>query len=231
MRHRTLRGRLVYRHLDGAERGRERFVVTAHEDGARTLRAVCEIDADEVLRDVTYSVDRDYRPVDAFVRLTVREQFLGCGWFLFDEHEAQFESYTAAEGRVSQRVDVPARPRAFGSHPISADAWLTAALEADGPRQQYFDNVFVSSYAFNGAGGPLLYPMHFGLEQLGVERVTVPAGTFDCRHLRFLLEDSEVAGHPPYDLWISADDRYLCVRAIVGAPKNYLYELAELASD
>ena len=228
MRHRTLRGRLVYRHLDGAERGRERFVVTVHEDGCRTLRAVCEIDADEVLRDVTYSVNRAYQPLDAFVRLTVREQFLGSGWFLFGDREASCESYTAAEGRVSQRVPVPARPLAFGSHPISADAWLTAAFDPDGAARQFFDNVFISSYAFNGAGGPLLYPIHFGLERLGVESVTVAAGTFVCRHMRFLLDDSEVVGHPQYDLWISADERHLCVRAIVGEPKNYLYELAAL---
>ena len=231
MRHRTVRGQLAYHHLDGPERGRERFTITIHENGCRTLRAVCEIDADEVLRDVTYSVNHAYQPLDAFVRLTVRERFLGCGWFLFEDDVASCESFTAAEGRVSQRIRVPARPLAFGSHPISADAWLTAVFDVSGAREQYFDNVFISSYAFNGAGGPLLYPIHFGLEHLGRERITVPAGEFECRHVRFLLDGSEVAGHPQYDLWISDDDRYLCVRALVGSPKDYLYELVALEPD
>lgn len=229
MQHQTIDGRLTYRHVHGEERGRESFRITMHPDRRRTLRATCEIDADEVLRDVTYSVDSDFRPLDAFVRLTVCERFLGCGWFLFADDHAACESHTALEGRVSQRVAVPAWPRAFGTHPITADAWMTGAFDTNGPARQFFDNAFISSYAFNGAGGPLLYPIHFGLELLGTETIRVASGEHACRHYRFLLQDSEVAGHPQYDLWTTADDVNLCVRAQVGEPKNYVYELDALS--
>ncbi|HSN73197.1 MAG TPA: hypothetical protein VLT59_16905 [Steroidobacteraceae bacterium] len=225
---RTLRGRLVYRHEGGPERGRESFTITRHGDGTKTLRALCEIDADEVLRDVTYSVDAQHRPLDAFVRLTVHERFFGSGWFVFGEHAATCEAYTALEGRISQRVELRRRPTAFGTHPISADAWLTAAFEPTGPRRQFFDDAYVSSYAFNGVGALALYPIHFGLEYLGETEVTVPAGTFGCRHFRFLLDDSEVAGHPDYELFTTTDGLHVCVRAWVGAPKRYVYELAQV---
>jgi len=228
MHHETLRGRLVYRHLSGAERGRERFTMTAHADGTHTLRANCEIDLEGLLRDVVYTVNQQFRPVDAFVRLTLRERFLGSGWFLFTDREASCESYTAAEGRVSQRVAVSERPLVFGTHPITADAWLTGAFSLKGPTQQFFTNGFISSYAFNGASGPLLHPIRFGLEFLGVESVNVGAGSFDCRRFRFLLDDSEVAGHPPYEVWTTDDDARVCVKAWVGAPRDYVYELTDL---
>ena len=69
MRHRTYAGKIVYLTDGAGEMGRERFRVTVHDDGRRTLRAICEMDDDELLRDVTHTVDRHFRPLDAFVRL------------------------------------------------------------------------------------------------------------------------------------------------------------------
>jgi hypothetical protein len=227
MKHVTLRGVLQYRYLDGAERGRERFTVTRHGDGRRILRTCCEIDPDEVLRDVTYAVDEHFRPLDAFVRITVRDRFVGSGWFLFARDLATCETYTALEGRISQRIALETPAHAFGSHPITSDAWLTALFDPAGPREQYFTRLFISSYAFNGATGPMLLPVQFGLQHVGHERVTVPAGSFACNRYRFLLDDSEVAGHPAYDIWAMDGGDHLCVRALVGEPKNYLYELLE----
>ena len=57
MRHSTIRGKILYLR-DGFETGREWFTVTKHVDGARTFRALCEMDDHELLRDVTYSVVR-----------------------------------------------------------------------------------------------------------------------------------------------------------------------------
>lgn len=56
---------------------------------------------------------------------------------------------------------------------------------------------------------------------MGLEEVTVPAGTFECEHFRFLLKD-----HPPEELWCSIDD-YIMVKIrwdLLGTA----YELVEL---
>jgi hypothetical protein len=54
----------------GAQTGRERFAITTTADGARTLRPQCEMWDDELLRDVTFAINADDRPLDAFIRLT-----------------------------------------------------------------------------------------------------------------------------------------------------------------
>ncbi len=53
----------------GAQTGRERLAITTAGDGARTLRAHCEMWDDELLRDVTFAIDANYRPLDGFIRL------------------------------------------------------------------------------------------------------------------------------------------------------------------
>ena len=228
MRHRRIRAKILYTGPQG-ERGREAIDLTCHIDGARMLRAVTEIEEGEVLRDVTTEYDAQYRPVDCSMRLRVMDRFAGSGWFRFSDRLASGEMFTAAEGRLSQRVDVDAHPRAFGSHAITSDGILTSMFDLKGPKRQYFDKLFISSYAFNGATGPFLMPLSIGMEYQGVEKLTVGAGTFDCHHFTYLLGGTEFDYHPPYDIWVTTDGDYVTVRAFVGTPKDYLYELVEYA--
>ena len=129
--HRRIRGKLHYTSdkpgRKGVERGREYFTITVNGDGRRTLRAYTEIDdAPNVMRDVTLSLRPDWKPSDAFVRISVGDEFMGSSWFRFTEHEAQCEGYTVAEGRISQRYPTERHIDGFGTHPIQADAWMTA---------------------------------------------------------------------------------------------------------
>ncbi len=199
--------------------------MTVHDDGRRLLRARTEIEEGEVLRDVTHTLDSRFRPIDCTVRLQVEDRFVGSGWFWFEEHCAIGECVTAVGGRLSQRIATPERARCFGSHALVSDGILTAAHDRAGPARQQIGNAFLSSYAFNGATGPMLCPIIFGLEYLGAADVEVPAGRFRCDHYRYLLDDSEVAGHPPYEVWVSADGDRVLVRAEVGTPKDFVYEL------
>jgi hypothetical protein len=225
MGYRLIHGELCYTH-DGRERGRERFSISVHADGSRILRAMSEIFETRVLRDVSVRVGPDWCPRDAFVRITVNDEFRGSGWFVFDEGEAQCEALHAPATRVSQRSKCTGRVRSFGTHPILADGWHTALFDMDGARQQQFDRLMISSYAFDGATGPELLPNVFGLEFIGIEEITVPAGAFRCRHFRFLLRGTAFDYHPPYDVWVTDDGDNVMVRALVGAPKDFLYELA-----
>jgi hypothetical protein len=144
MPHRTIRGTLAYTsekpERKGQERGRERFTMTIHADGRRTLRALSEIDdPPPVLRDVTLSVGSDWKPTDCFVRLSVGDRFMGSSWFRFSDREVECEGYTAQEGRISQRVILDAPLRVFGTHPIAADAWLTNVAALDRGSQWQLD--------------------------------------------------------------------------------------------
>jgi len=223
--YRLVHGTIDYTHA-GRVRGHERFTISAHGDGSRILRTTSEIFETGVLRDVSMRVGADWCPRDAFVRLTISDQFRGSGWFVFDEHEAQGEALHAPASRVSQRVRLEQPVRSFGTHPILGDSWHTALFDMNGPATQQFENLMISSYAFDGSTGPELLPVAFGLELVGIEDVEVPAGRFRTRHFRFLLRKTEFHDHPPYDVWVTDDGDYVTVRARVGSPRDLLYELA-----
>jgi len=222
--YRLVHGELDYTHA-GRKRGHERFTISVHGDGSRILRAMSEIFETRVLRDVSLRVGPDWCPRDVFLRLTVSDEFRGSGWFTFDEGEARGEALHAPASRLSQQVRLSRRVRSFGTHPIQGDAWHAGMFDLAGPPRQHFRDVMISSYAFDGATGPELLPLSFGLEWLGTEEVNVPAGSFRCRRFRFLLGEGEFSDHPPYEVWVTADGDNVLVRARVGPPRDLLYEL------
>ncbi|PVG80788.1 hypothetical protein DDE18_21290 [Nocardioides gansuensis] len=223
MKHRTWRGRLSYRGPDGAERGREWFHVTRANDGRRTMRAVCEIDDSQVLRDVTLTVGADWRPLESYVRVCVEDRWIGSGWFRFADEAAYAEVESATLGRLSQRMATPGdRAPMFGAHQVAGDGWQAGLLGRGetGPRR--VEGVLLSSPLPNGASGPLLATTTLTIEQLGPERIEVLAGTFDTVRYRCTPDDL-----PPEELWVLPDDNLL-VRS-VWTHYDTSYELAELS--
>ncbi|MBM3560092.1 MAG: hypothetical protein FJX53_09520, partial [Alphaproteobacteria bacterium] len=83
MRHRTFHGRIDYVTDGVGEMGREWFTLTAHGNGDRTSRTLTEMDDYELVRDVTYTVDRLFRPKDCFTRVMVADRLVGTGWCRF----------------------------------------------------------------------------------------------------------------------------------------------------
>jgi hypothetical protein len=241
MPHRTIRGRILYTSRkpgrEGERRGDERFTITNHADGQRTLRATCEIwDAPPVLRDVTLTLGADHCPRDAFVRLSIDDRFVGSSWFLFGEHEATCEGSTRAEGRFSQRLSLSRRAPAFGAHPIQGDAWLTRLVAEDSTSAPVQSDILLPSVDHRGATGPRL-AIHPGvrIRCLGRETIEVPAGRFEALHYRFTERSEDESAslnapgmHPPYDLWCTADDDRILLRSIATGYMQTQYELGSL---
>jgi hypothetical protein len=244
MPHKLIRGKIHYTSdkpgREGQERGREYFTVSIHGDGRRTLRAHCEIDdAPPVLRDVTLSFAPDWKPTDCFVRLSVGDKFMGSSWFRFTERAIECEGYTALEGRLSQRVEIAAPARMFGTHPIAADAMLTSIVDlSKGAHWQLYPDLYLCSLDHRGATGPMImrHPLGLRLAFVGRARLTVGAGTFDALHFRFGENTSdeptetrnEPGKHPPYELWCTADGNYTMLKAFVTGYMMTRYELVSL---
>lgn len=94
--------------------------MSIQKDGLRTMRAVCEFDAEGITRDVTYTVGRDFKPIECYVRVALETKPVGSGWFRFTDDTAEGEAYTASEGRFSQRIKVSERVKAFLARTPSA---------------------------------------------------------------------------------------------------------------
>ncbi|MCG6120517.1 MAG: hypothetical protein MEP44_07715, partial [Blastomonas sp.] len=70
-----------------------------------------------------------------------------------------------------------------------------------------------------------------GLEYVGEEEKTVEAGTFACRHYRYIDDLGPGMGgntHPTYDMWVTADDDSVFVYGAIDGGMLARYELVEL---
>ena len=240
--HKTLRGHIHYTSSkpgrEGVERGREHFTITVHGDGRRTLRAHCEIDDEpNVLRDVTLTKNKNWDTLDAFVRLSLGDEQQGSSWFYFGDTGADCEGWTHERGRFSEHEAYEERPAIFGTHPIQGDAWHLAVIDrSEGPKVHTFDRFLMTSLDHRGATGPSLVWHDPGMiiEFIGEETITVGAGTFDALHFCYGERGSSAQGsnetneHPPYEVWVTADDEFVLLKAQVTGYMQTQYELVSL---
>ena len=235
--HRSLRGTIRYTskkpdRMD-QERGREYFMINVHRDGKRTCIAHCEIDdRPSVMRDITYSLDEDWYPMDCFVRLAVDDKFMGTGWFRFGPDFAECETYTSLDGRVTQRMETNGRLKTFQNHAIVCDSWHMRLFDLNNTDAvQSIDEMLLSSPDHRGATGPMLFRIGFGVEYVGEEEIKVEAGRFDALHFRFVSSPGLPEAHPPYDIWCTNDEDFLFLRGDIGGYMQTAYELVELQRD
>lgn len=209
MKHRTFDYAIDYIGANDALRGRESCTLTVHQNGHRTLRARSEIFDSEVLRDVVYTVDRDFRPVDALIRVSVEDRFVGCGWFRFLADRAECETVTAAEGRLSQVLPLDGPAVSFITHAVAGDVWHGAGIARDrGAAPQLLAPLLSCSPRHNGSTGPLLGAWPLRASYLGREAVDTPAGTFEAEHVRY----EEPNGDLFLDTWCTADGNRIMLK-------------------
>jgi hypothetical protein len=223
-------GRIEYRRRGTQELwGQDHIRITRGTDGMRVFAAHCEMtfDGETIVRDSVLSVQSDFHPHDAFVRIMRDGRVTGTGWFLFTDTEASCESWTEAEGRISQRMPITRPIRGFGIHAVQGDGWLGATFPYDkGPGHvQFFGRNLLHSLHHFGATGPSIVTSQSGLRYVGPETVTVPAGTFDCHRIAFV---GLTNNHPDYDMWLTRDGDFIYVRGEVGGYMDSVFELAEL---
>lgn len=235
-RSRNVVGKLLYISDDGSERGREWFSFTYRKDKQVTLRAYCEIDDTRVERDVVQTMNEHFHPLDCFVRLHVKGEFLGTGWIRVTEKEAECEVSSVVLGRVHQIMPLATPATSLVSHPITADGLLMAGFDHRRPeRTQRWAAGLSTSPLLDGGSGPFLaVGKERAVEYVGAEKITTAAGTFDTHHYRLLMGKRPDGRQPTYDLWCTHPD-FLVVRGEVG---HYLsnatgfgrYELVELST-
>lgn len=206
------------------ERGRETVSYDFHPDGLITYHVNSQSDDPRITRDAIFTLDRAYRPLEAFVRLQVDGRYEGSGWFRFEPTQVSSETFNAAKGRASQTTPIPSAARAFVAHPVSTDVMLAAAYDAGGPKRQKLIGAFSSSADPYGRVGPTLRAMNPWLEYRGRETVQSPAGPLEAD--RYELFTSAEGTEPFESLWTLAGT-CVFVRAQARGQFNTVYELVE----
>lgn len=236
MAYRSIRGHIRYTSKQPArmdqERGREYFTLTQQPDGTDVLHAHCEIDdAPMVVRDVVAAMDHSTSaPKDCHVRLSVGDQFEGSGWFRFHRDYVECETLNQRDGRISQRIDIDEPIAWMQCHPIVGDALLMKLYDLrQGPGKTFFSNIMLSSPDHRGASGPMLFPLGLGIQYLGKEDISIAAGSFDAHHFQVVDTAGQLPEeHPPYNVWCTADDDFILLKAGAQGYMQTHYELVEL---
>jgi len=199
----------------GRERGFERFRMTVHPDGSRTLLMWHDLTERNAQFTVLLRTEASFRPLEASVSYWNAGQYKGSASLFVDGGRLRLVS-DGSYGSVRQEVEVP-EAFSIGSHPVSGDGWHLR-LEPTGDADR-FEAVVFGLDAAADARRPVtgrLTPMP--VERLGAKRITVPAGTFDTVHYR-------IAGRS--DVWIHGEDRMLIRMRMAGAGLEYVLRRLE----
>ncbi|WP_298477731.1 hypothetical protein [uncultured Maribacter sp.] len=235
MKHKTIRGYIRYTSKKperlNAERGREFFTITKQYDEKIVVQAHCEIDDEpNVVRDVVIAMDEKGAPLDCSVRLSVGDELEGTGWYWFKEDSVELEVFNKEKGRISERIPVKQPVKWLQAHPIVADALLMKLYDlTKGKGVQYFKDLLLTSPDHRGATGPMIFTLEsIGLEYHGEEVITIKAGIFNARHFSLASADGLEEEHPAYNVWVTANEDYLFLKAGVEGYMQTHYELEEL---
>ncbi len=218
-------GRIAYRAGDNSLVGQEQFEIALHKHGA-TLRAFCEMNDIDLLRDVSIALDKRWQPLDAFCRITQSGQVVASSWFRFAADEIHIESQLGSKGRLAQRFSNNPAYTYVGLHPLQGDALVTSQVLAQGDKPAIGEYIPVhgltNSISENGDQDLQAVPVTIDVAYLGDEVIRVAAGRFNARKLA-LRWSSE---WPPAYIWVR--DRDFIFLKMTWSHITHWYELIEI---
>lgn len=177
--------------------GHERWQLTVHPDGSRTMASVVQYTPRDVQRHVIQRVGPNFEPIETYALYWVGGTWRGSALASVNGRGLSIVANTP-RGPASQRFDVEG-PLAIVPHVLAADSWRTKLYDrARGgtqPIQAY--NFDATAEASNSLLGRM---MSYRLAFVGAETLTVPAGRFETEHYR--IEDA-------VDLYVSGEDGVL----------------------
>lgn len=214
-------GRIAYLAADGRGTGRERFDLHSH-DGGYLLRAWCEMDDEALTRDVTLAMDRDWRPLDGFCRITRHGQREAALWFDVSDNAVCLHSRIGAQPAQIETLPL-AQPLAYlGLHPLQGDALIVNQRGTDRPGEFIPIASVTNSISPNGDEALGAHQLDIAVAFLGEVEIEVQAGRFAARHYSLRWDPA----WPPADLWVRREDCIFLAMRWAQVPMRY--ELTEL---
>lgn len=179
-------GVLAFRALStGKIRGEERFHITVHPDGSRTVAAISRYGPRDIQRHSLSRFDGAFRPIDSALQYWIEGQWRASGSIVLDGTHMTVTS-RSPQGEHTHNLEI------FG--PV---ALLPHQLTPDSMRVLLYDKVLGGRQAFTmyspdalaeGPKGLLGERTTQHITFIGEQMVTVPAGTFPTDHYK--IEES-----------------------------------------
>ncbi|MBL8644997.1 MAG: hypothetical protein JNK21_13765 [Rhodospirillaceae bacterium] len=215
-------GRIDLTEPDGQRFDYERFILTVNPDGTRTLRTLTRSPKGDLLRDVNQLVAADWRPIEALGRLFYQNKAYGTVLRRVAGDKLQSMIWPQSGEIDTAEFDAPPG-MTVGFHPIFHDIWKMSYLDTSHKEWQSI-LIHTVSNTWNGStlghGQQIKGQARFD----GAERVTTPAGTFECQRFVWKTSHGKVI-----HLWRTGP-HHLFVKLLVaeGDKKGSVYELSAL---
>ncbi len=191
-------GTIAWRVLSTGEvRGEEQFHITAHPDGSRTVMAVSRYGPRDIQRHSLYRIDAALRPVEAAIQYWIEGTWRASGTLTATDTHVTVQS-RGPQGDAAHTLETSG-PFAVLPHQLAPDAWRVLLYDKSAGGVQEL-SVYDPAPLADGPDGMLGKMTSHKAEYIGQERLTVPAGTFDCDHFR--IGDS-------IDLFVTGQDAVL----------------------
>ena len=221
---RTIHGRIAYLAPDGSETGSEQFDLITQQ-GGHLLRAFCEMHDIALTRDVTLAMDRNWRPLDGFCRITRHGQREATLWFDIDTNKATLHSRVGALPAETQALLLEQPLTYLGLHPLQGDALIVNQRGTDRPGEFIPIASITNSISPNGDEAVGARELLIEVAYLGDEAIEVAAGHFAARHYALRWDPA----WPPADLWVRQEDCVFLAMHWAQVPTRY--ELTELTEE
>jgi hypothetical protein len=210
-------GTMAYRvQSTGAVNGHERWRLSVHPDGSRTMAATVAYAPRPVERQVIHRVDRNWAPLETYTTLWFEGAWRGSA--MLTARDGRLRVVGNGPGGAAEQ-DLPARERlAVLPHLIAVDSWRAFLFDKRVGGEQA-----IPSYDFNATGdgdkGVIGAMKSFRLRYLGAAEVDVPAGRFTADHFR--IEDA-------VDIYLTGKDGVVVKFVFAGIDReHHLIEYGE----
>lgn len=183
---RETRGVIAYRAIStGQVRGEERFHISAHPDGSRTVSTISRYGPRDIQRHSLYRIDGVLRPIDATVQYWIEGTWRASGLITVDERGLQTASRSPL-GSSKHEIEISDN-FAILTHQLSPDAWRVFHYDKSIGGEQALKMYDLSPLA-DGPDGILGKLTTQRFQYKCETSITVPAGTFAVDHYR--IEDA-----------------------------------------
>ena len=177
-----------------------------------------------LVRNVTLLLDSRWRPIDGFCRLQQNGEQSGAAWYHFSDQQVTVEGVSKLDDSVTERPFsqqfTNTDPYLYlGLHPLQGDALITQLVDDSCPGEFVSIKSLTNSISENGNEGIAATALTIDVAYLGLESISVTAGTFSARKYALRWRSD----WPPAYVWVRSNDPLFL--KMTWSQVEYWYEL------
>lgn len=192
LEHKEINYTINYLDKNGLKRGEEPCFVTIHSDGQRVIRATSKIFESQIIRDVIYNVDKNFKPIDCYIKIRKDDKLISSSFYYFTEDNIYLNGLNEHYQVISENLKCK-HIQSFISHAVSTDVWHSANIIKDSSVGiQNISPIFSSSPLPNGASSSVIYRWDLKAKFIDVKVIETPAGKFEAEHIQYYEKDNSL---------------------------------------